>query len=390
MIPLASSDPGVWPVREVFMSKPSPEGMKRTPLYPLYARYGAKVVDFHGWELPVQYAGIIDEHQAVRTHAGLFDISHMGEIEISGAGSLAFVQYLTINDASVLEDGQVQYSAMCFPDGGIVDDITLYRFSPERYLLCVNASNTSKDLDWIEKHRPQGVTVRDLSRDTALLALQGPKAEFILRPMAEVSIAALPYYRFTEGKVGGVEAVISRTGYTGEDGFEFFVPAGAAAELWQKIMAAGTTLGLKPVGLGARDTLRMEMKYALYGNDIGPDTDPVEAGLGWITKSGKGSFVGREAVVKRLESGPGRKLIAFEITTRGIARPGCAIVAGGSQVGTVTSGTFSPSLRKGIGLGYVPVGLSRPGTSLAIEVRGTKLQAEVVRPPFYKKGSVRK
>lgn len=372
------------------MSQSSPERAKRTPLYPLYARYGAKVVDFHGWELPVQYAGIIEEHQAVRTHAGLFDISHMGEIEISGAGSLAFIQHLTINDASALEDGQVQYSAMCYPDGGIVDDITLYRFSPERYLLCVNASNTAKDLDWIERHRPEGVTVRDLSGETALLALQGPKAEFILKPVAEVAIAALPYYRFTEGRVGGVEAVVSRTGYTGEDGFELFLSAEAAGELWQKIMAAGTTLGLRPVGLGARDTLRMEMKYALYGNDIGPDTDPVEAGLGWITKTGKGSFIGREAVAKRLASGPERKLVAFEITSRGIARPGCALAAGGRQVGTVTSGTFSPSLRKGIGLGYVPVGLSRPGTSLEVEVRGRKLQAEVVKAPFYKGGSVRK
>lgn len=372
------------------MSRPQPEGSKRTPLFPLYARYGAKVVDFHGWDLPVQFSGVIEEHLAVRSTAGLFDVSHMGEIEISGPGALAFVQFLTINDASHLQDGQVQYSAMCFEGGGIIDDITVFRFSGERFLFCVNASNVAKDLAWIEKNRPGDAAVRNLSDDTALLALQGPKAEFILGPLADVSLAALPYYHFTEGKVGGVGAVLSRTGYTGEDGFEIFLSSGNARELWQKVTSAGAPLGLKPAGLGARDTLRLEMKYALYGNDIDENTDPFEAGLGWITRTGKDGFIGRDALLRRREAGPERKLAGFEITGRGVPRQGHALWADGRKVGTVTSGTFSPSLRKGIGLGYLPVPLSRPGTPLEVEVRGSMLPAEVVKTPFYRQGSVKK
>jgi aminomethyltransferase len=314
----------------------------------------------------------------------------MGEIEISGPGALDCVQSLTINDASLLEDGQVQYSAMCFPSGGIVDDMTVYRFSAERYLFCVNASNRGKDLDWIEKHRPPGAAVRDLSGGTALIAVQGPKAEFIINPLVDISLPALRYYRFVEGRVGGVGAVISRTGYTGEDGFEFFVPSAQAPELWQKIMAAGTPVGLKPVGLGARDTLRLEMKYALYGNDIDGDTNPIEAGLRWITRPDKGEFIGREAIVAHLESGPDRRLVGFEVTGRGVARRGCPILAGGREAGAVTSGTFSPSLKKSIGLGYVPTGFSRPGSELEVEVRGTPLPARVVKTPFYAGGSVKK
>jgi len=363
---------------------------RRTPLFPVYSRYGAKVVDFHGWDLPVQFAGIRKEHEAVRSHAGLFDVSHMGEIEISGDGALAFVQQLTVNDASLLEDGHVQYSAMCFDDGGIVDDLTIYRLAADRYLFCVNASNREKDLGWILKHRPPGVEVRDLSDVTALLALQGPKAEFILKSLVDVSLPSLGYYRFARCTVGGAEATVSRTGYTGEDGFEIFLHAERAAEIWQKIMTCGEPAGLCPVGLGARDTLRLEMKYALYGNDIDAGTDPLEGGLGWITRLAKGDFLGREAIVKRSGDGPARKLVGIEIRGRGIARQGYDIWVEGDRVGVVTSGTFSPSLQKAIAMGYVPAGLAKAGTKVNVEIRAAKVEAEVVKTPFYRDGSIRK
>jgi len=372
------------------MSLSKSNTQRRTPLFPLYSRCGAKVVDFHGWDLPVHFSGIMQEHRAVRTGAGLFDVSHMGEIEISGPGALAFIQRLCVNDASRLADGQVQYSAMCFDDGGIVDDVTVYRFGADRFLLCVNASNREKDVDWILKHRPEGVEVRDLSDETALLALQGPRAELILDPLVDISLPALGYYHFSSCSAGGSEMVVSRTGYTGEDGFEIFLPPGAATELWQKIMAAGEPAGLMPAGLGARDTLRLEMKYALYGNDIDGTTDPLEAGLGWITRLDKGDFAGRDAIIERSGSGPERKLVGMVMKGRGIARGGHSIRAEGKKAGTVTSGTFSPSLRKAIALGYVPTPLSRPGTLVTVEIRDAEVEAEVVRTPFYREGSVRK
>jgi aminomethyltransferase len=315
----------------------------------------------------------------------------MGEIEIFGPGALDFIQTLTVNDAARLEDGQVQYSALCFEDGGLVDDITIYRFSPERFLFCVNASNTGKDFDWIVKNDPPpGVEVRDRTETTALLALQGPLAEFILKALVDFSLPALQYYHFAEGKVGGVAALISRTGYTGEDGFELFVASEGAQEVWQKVMAAGEPVGLKPAGLGARDTLRMEMKYALYGNDIDETTDPLEAGLGWITRLEKGDFVGRRAIVRRSGEGPARKLVGLELTGRGVARHGHVIREGGREVGKVTSGTFSPSLRRAIGIGYVPADLAKAGTRIEIDIRGTPVAATVARTPFYRGGSVKK
>lgn len=362
----------------------------RTPLFPLYERYGARVVDFHGWDLPVQFSGIIDEHRAVRGSAGLFDVSHMGEIEINGRGALDFLQRLTTNDVTKIADGQVQYSAMCFEDGGIVDDITVFRYSSELFMLCVNASNAEKDLQWIRKHQPDGVDVNDLSGETALLALQGPKAEFILKPLAEISLANLGYYRFTEALVCGVKATLSRTGYTGEDGFEIFLRDSDAPAAWQKIMAAGEPLGMKPAGLGARDTLRLEMKYALYGNDIDETTHPFEAGLGWITRLDKGDFIGRDAVAARKGKSDGRKLVGFEVEGRTVARQGYAIWSGGDAVGTVTSGTWSPSLERPIGMGYVPAELAAAGTPLSIEVRKKMAAAHVVQTPFYREGSVKK
>jgi aminomethyltransferase len=375
----------------VLMTEITPVGLLSTPLYPLYRESGAtKVVDFHGWALPVQFSGVIKEHEAVRNAAGLFDISHMGEIVLAGAGALDLVQKLTINDASTLEDGQVQYSAMCLHDGGIVDDITVYRFSAEKYLLCVNAANRRKDLAWIEENSAGEAEVRDESGATALLALQGPKAEHILKPLVPISLPALRYYHFVETEIAGVRGVVSRTGYTGEDGFELFLPARSAPDIWRTILSSGKPFGMLPVGLGARDTLRLEMKYALYGLDINAWTNPIEAGLGWITKVEKGFFFGRDTIRQVKENGAQRKLVGFEMRGRGVARPGYPIWAGDAKVGTVTSGTYSPSLRKAIGLGYVPVELSRPGTALAVEVREEKVAAEVVRTPFYRQGSVKK
>jgi len=372
------------------MSEGTPLGLLSTPLFPLYREYGAKVVDFHGWALPVQFSGVIKEHEAVRSSAGLFDISHMGEIVLAGAGALDLVQKLTINDASRLRDGQVQYSAMCLPDGGIIDDITVYRFSAEKYLLCVNAANREKDFAWIEENCAGEADVRDESGGTALLALQGPKAEYILKPLVGISLPALRYYHFVETEIAGVKGVVSRTGYTGEDGFELFLPARSATEIWRKIVSAGKPLGMLPVGLGARDTLRLEMKYALYGLDIDAGTNPIEAGLGWVTKVEKGFFVGRDAIRAVKKAGPARKLVGFVMRGRGVARPGYPIRAGDEQVGVVTSGTYSPSLRRAVGIGYVPVELSRPGTALGIEVRQATVAAEVVRTPFYRQGSVKK
>jgi aminomethyltransferase len=363
---------------------------RRTPLFQLYSRYGAKVIDFHGWMLPVHFSGLMKEHEAVRRDAGLFDVSHMGEIALTGPRALDFVQWLTVNDASLLEDGQVQYSAMCFDDGGIVDDLTVYRHDADRFLLCVNASNREKNLDWIQKHRPEGVEVRDVSDEIALLALQGPKAEFILGQLTDVSLASLGYYRFASCTLGGAEVTVSRTGYTGEDGFEIFLSPDRAAEIWQKIMACGEPAGLLAAGLGARDTLRLEMKYALYGNDIDATTDPLEAGLGWITKLDKGDFLGREAIVRRSGEGPARKLVAMEIKGKGIARQGYDILAGGAAVGAVTSGTFSPSLKKAISMGYVPAELSRAGTRVSVRIRAAEVEAEIVKPPFYREGTARK
>ncbi len=364
--------------------------LKRTPLFPVYEKHGARVVDFHGWELPVQFAGVIEEHLAVRHKAGLFDICHMGEIELTGPGALPLIQRLTINDASALHDGQVQYSAMCYPDGGIVDDITVYRKAADRYLLCVNASNIEKDHAWIVRHAGEGVTVDNASDRTALLALQGPLAERILAPLADRGLSDLPYYHFTSGRVAGVETLISRTGYTGEDGFELFLPAASAILMWEALMKAGAPHGLAPIGLGARDTLRLEMKYALYGNDIDETTFPLEAGLGWVTKPDKGEFIGREAILARAGQPHRRKLVGGELIAPGVARSGYPLLAGGVPVGVVTSGTHAPSLRKSIFMGYVPESHAKVGTELAVEIRGKAVPARVVSTPFYRQGSAKK
>jgi len=363
--------------------------LKKTPLNAIHKQAGARMVDFGGWEMPVQYRGVIEEHLAVRNAAGLFDVSHMGEIKVSGPGALAFIQELATNDASTLENGQVQYSALCYPHGGVVDDVTLYRFDAEHYLFCVNASNTDKDFAWMEEVLADGdfsgVSLHNVSDDFAQLALQGPAAETILAQLTDRALADIGYYRFYEGLVAGVPTLISRTGYTGEDGFELYFAPDAAESLWNALMDAGSDDGLVPVGLGARDTLRLEMKYALYGHELSTEITPLEAGLGWITKLDKPSFVGREALLKMKAAGVPRRLVGFAMTEPGIPRADYPVFAEGRQVGVVTSGTMSPSLRVGIGLALVETACAAIGTPLQIGIRNRRVGAKVEKTPFVKK-----
>lgn len=367
------------------------DALQRTPLYDRHVAAEAKIVPFAGFEMPVQYrTGITAEHRAVREAAGLFDVSHMGEFVVRGPQALDLVQHVSVNDAAQIEVGQAQYSAMCLENGCVVDDLLVYRFA-DRYMLVVNASNLDKDWNWIEGHAQAfECELEDVSQDTGLLALQGPAAREILRPLAGIDIDDVKYYRFAEGEVAGVPAVISGTGYTGEDGFELYVGANDAPALWDALMEAGADAGLMPVGLGARDSLRLEMGYALYGNDLDEQHTTLESGLGWVTKMNKGDFVGREALAAQRESGVARRLVGMRLEGRGFPRPGYDIVHEGEVVGTVTSGTVSPSLGSGIAMGYVPVELAKPGTRLQIDLRGRPVDALVQRPPFYTGGSIKR
>jgi aminomethyltransferase len=367
------------------------EGLKRTPLYHQHVRAGGKLVPFAGYEMPVQYAaGILAEHQAVRKAAGLFDVSHMGELEVRGGDAVGFVQYVTTNDASKLEVGQAQYSAICRDDGGLLDDCIVYRFD-DRYMIVVNASNTDKDRDWISPHADRfGTTLTDRSDETGLIALQGPRAQDILARVTDADLEQIRYYHFAQGVVAGVPAVISRTGYTGEDGFELYLPASRTADVWQRLLEAGSADGLLPAGLGARDSLRLEMGYALYGNDMDERRSPLEAGLGWVTKLGKGEFIGRDAIAKLKEAGVREKLIGFACSERGFPRHGYEVRIDGQPSGEVTSGIVSPILQQGIGMCYVPAELARPGTEVEIMVRDKPIPAVLRRPPFYTEGTVRK
>ncbi|MGQ0815909.1 MAG: glycine cleavage system aminomethyltransferase GcvT [Gemmatimonadota bacterium] len=367
------------------------EPLKRTPLYGEHAAAGAKLVPFAGYEMPVQYrTGILAEHQAVRTRAGLFDVSHMGEIEVRGPQALDLVQYVTTNDASKLVVGQAQYSVICREDGGCIDDCIVYRLE-DVYMIVVNASNRDKDRDWIEHHaRDFAVEVTDKSDEIALIALQGPRAQGILSGLTDVALDSIPYYHFGTGEVAGVPAVISRTGYTGEDGFELYVNDRDAVKLWRHLLSAGAGDGLIPAGLGARDSLRLEMGYALYGNDIDDRHTPLEAGLGWVTRLDKTDFLGKEALLKQKQAGVRQRLVGFVLQERGFPRHGYEVRHNGEAAGEVTSGTVSPSLEQGVGLAYVPAEASKAGTSIDIVVRDKPVPAEVTRPPFYKEGSVRK
>ncbi len=360
--------------------------LEKTPLFEVHKRLGARLIEFGGWLMPVQYSGIIEEHKAVRNAAGLFDLSHMGEIEVSGRQAVEFLQYVTTNDVSNLKEGQAHYTFMLYPDGGIVDDLIVYR-QKDRYLLVVNASNAQKDMLWLQETQTikgSDIRVRDRSWATALISIQGPKALEILKPHVDVNLDEIAYYHFAEGNVGDVPGIIARTGYTGEDGFELFVPRKVAEKVWNLVMDAGKDHGLVPVGLGARDTLRLEAKMALYGNDIDGGTNPLEAGLGWAVKFDKPlDFCGKRSLLPIKKSGPKRKLVGFEVKDRGIARHGYPVAKDGQMVGKVTSGAPSPTLGKNIGLAYVPTDSSAIGTELEVIIRDKSFKIEIVKTPFY-------
>lgn len=348
------------------------------------------MVEFGGWDMPVQYAtGTVEEHLRTRTHAGLFDVSHMGEIDVRGVDAIPFVNYVTSNDAATLTDGQAQYSALTTPEGTVVDDLLVYRFAQDHLLLVVNAGTTDKDWEWIDSHLgDQSVTLTNASGDYCQLALQGPDALRILQPLTDLPLGEIKYYHFREGKVDGIPAIVSRTGYTGEDGFEVYADAGQANRLWDKILDAGnfgTSDGVIPSGLAARNTLRLEAAMALYGHEIDESTTLLEANLGWICKLNKGDFIGRESLAKQKEEGIKRRLVGFEMVERGIARDGQDVLIDGAPAGKVTSGSPAPFLKKNIGMAYVPIEFAREGQLLQIDVRGRLVGAQVVKTPFYKR-----
>lgn len=359
--------------------------MKNTALTATHEALGAKMVPFAGYNMPVQYEGVTIEHQTVRDSVGVFDVSHMGEFLIEGPNALDLVQKVTSNDASKLTVGKAQYSCMPNEDGGIVDDLIVYRVKDETYLLVVNASNIEKDWNWIQSKNDVDAEMRDLSEDYSLLAIQGPKAVEAMQSLTSHDLSAIKFYTFEVGDFAGIDnVIISATGYTGSGGFEIYCKNDEVQQIWNKVFEAGADFGIKPIGLAARDTLRLEMGYCLYGNDIDDTTSPIEAGLGWITKFTK-EFTNSEALLKQKENGVDRKLIAFELDERGIPRQGYDIVDGnGNIIGNVTSGTQSPSLGKGIGMGYVPKIFAKSGSKINIQVRKKAIPATVVKLPFYK------
>jgi aminomethyltransferase len=358
---------------------------KRTSLYPLHKELGARIVDFAGWEMPVSFAGIVEEHLNVRARAGLFDVSHMGEFLVEGKDAEALLQRLTPNNVSRLVDGQAHYSALTTEAGCFVDDVLVYRRGENRYLVVVNAANIDKDFAWIDSRVEGDVTLTNASDDYSLMALQGPKALAILQPLTDVDLSAMKYYRFADGEVLGEKAMISRTGYTGEDGFEVMVDSALGEKIARGLLEKGAGDGLEPVGLAARDTLRLEAKMALYGNDIDDEHTVLEADLGWIVKWKKGEFIGRDALAEQKENGVARKLVGFEMVDRGIARRGYPAFVDGNAVGSVTSGSFVPYLKKNIGLLYLPTESSEEGTRFEVEIRGRRAEAVVVPTPFYKR-----
>jgi aminomethyltransferase len=370
-------------------SPPVVPAPKRTPLYEAHRRLGAKMVDFGGWAMPLQYpGGILDEHRATRASVGVFDVCHMGEIRFRGARAAEAVQRLVTNDVARLTDGRAFYTVACLPTGGIVDDLIVYRIAADHYLIVVNASNLDKDRAWFQDNAGGLCDIVDVSAETALIAFQGPAAARALQPLTPTALDALPSFGFVSAaEVAGVGASLARTGYTAEDGFEILCPAGDAEALWNRLLEAATAVGGKPVGLGARDTLRLEGRLSLYGNDLDETTTPLEAGLGWVVKLDGADFIGRAALRAQKAAGVARKLAGFVMTGRGIARHGYPIFdAEGAEVGRVTSGGPAPTLEKNIGMGYVPARLDAPGTRLSIDCRGKRVDAEVVRGPFYKRG----
>jgi aminomethyltransferase len=371
------------------MTSTSPATLKKTALNARHRALGARMVEFGGWEMPVEYSGITDEHLAVRTAAGLFDVSHMGQIEIAGADALDAVQWLTSNDAARLAVGQAQYSALTTDEGTFVDDVLVYRLRDDHFLLVVNAGNIAKDFEWMAartKARGGGdAAVVNASSRYALIAIQGPRAAEILQPLTAIDLSSIRYYWYDVGEVASLRATVSRTGYTGEDGFEIFVAPAVAERLWDTLLTAGQGAGLKPCGLGSRDTLRLEAGMRLCGSDMDERTTVLEAGLGWIVGWNKPEFTGKPRLSEQKLHGVTRRLAAFEIKDRGIARHGHAVVDGGEAVGVVTSGTQTPFLKRAIGFAMVPVALAAVGSTLTIDVRGRQLRAEVVPEPFYKR-----
>ncbi len=355
--------------------------LKKTALYDTHVQLGAKMVPFAGYSMPVQYTGIRQEHRRVRQSVGVFDVSHMGEIIISGPAALQMTELLTVNDVAGLQVGQAHYTAMCYPDGGIVDDLLVYRFE-DKFLLVVNAANKDKDFAWMLKNKIEGCDIEDVSDNFTQLAVQGKKAEATLQKLTAVDLSAIPFYWFTEGALAGAPMIISRTGYTGEPGFELYFDNEHAVKVWQAVFEAGAEFDIEPIGLGARDSLRLEKKMCLYGNDIDETTNPLEAGLGWITKLDKGDFIGREALLRVKQEGLKRRLVAFTLDAPGFPRQGYALYKEGENIGHVTSGTVSPILEKGIGLGYVKKEFSKIGTAIEVEIRKKRVAATIIKPPF--------
>jgi len=374
------------------MAQTSAGNLKTTALHSRHCTLGARMVDFSGWEMPVEYSGLAKEHLAVRSAAGLFDVSHMGEIEVAGDDALAAIQHVCTNDAAQLDIGEAQYSALTTERGTVVDDVLVYKLAEGHYMLVVNAGNIAKDFTWIREHITgvgDAVAVNTSSR-YALIAVQGPKAQAIIQTLTEVELDAIAYYTFATGEVNGVRSSISRTGYTGEDGFELFLPPQAAQSLWDSIQRAGESDGLLPAGLGARDTLRLEAGMRLCGQDMDEETTLLEAGLGWIVGWEKDDFIGKAALSRQRDEGLIKRLVGFEMDERGIARHGYAVYAGAEQVGTVTSGTQTPFLKKAIGMAYVPMKYAKVDSELSIDIRGRRVAAHVVKMPWYRRSSDRK
>ena len=358
--------------------------LKATPLLGLHKELGAKLVPFVGWNMPIQFAGVLSEHICVRERVGLFDVSHMGEIEVKGKDAKKFLQFLLSNNVEKMFDGSILYSLMCYETGGVVDDLLAYRFSENHYFLCVNASNSDKDYDWIARHASSfNVNIKNTSSETSQLALQGPDAKNVLQSLCDISLDDLSYYNFRKGMVNNVESLISRTGYTGEDGFELYLSPEKVSEVFRSLMEQGRSYGVQPIGLGARDTLRIEMGYPLYGNEIDNNPTPLDAGLGWVIKFDKGEFLGRGSLLKQKEQGsPRRKLVGLKLLTRGVPRAHYQVFKNGESVGEVTSGTFSPTLNTGVGLCYVSSEYSDIGNHLDVKIRDQLVATEVIQLPF--------
>lgn len=361
--------------------------LKRTPLFDVYKEFGGKTIDFGGWELPVQFSSIKEEHEAVRNRAGLFDVSHMGEIEVKGSDSLNYLQKMMTNDISKIKDGGAQYTAMCYENGGTVDDLLVYKIEDNHYLLVVNASNIDKDFKWLEDHLSGDVSIENLSEKTAQLALQGPLAEQVLQKLTETDLSGIGFFKFQqEVSLDGKKALVSRTGYTGEDGFEVYCDATDAEQLWKDILQAGKEEGVLPCGLGARDTLRFESVLALYGQELSPEISPLEAGIAFAVKLNKeADFIGKEALKQQKENGLSRKIVGIEMIDRGIPRHGYPVYKGDVLIGEVTTGTQSPTLKRNIGLALISTEFTGLDTEVEVEIRGKRLKAIVVPTPFYKK-----